>query len=196
MEDIQFEGQQTDERILSTVSPHPLSKYLAIGKIILLAIFFYAILILIGTVVPDAAGTLKLFGLLADLILLAVGIWWNTTVYGRDRTYITDRRIIRFDVVSPFFTTKRELFWNEALKAKSYAPNLFYRSLKIGTVEVEPLLGGTESVVVRDCYFFEDLANYVDKILYTFKNKPEEIGSIMPFILKPRGKRDQAEPNK
>ncbi len=190
--DIVFEGQQTGERILSTITPHPLSKYLAIAKIVLLSVFFYAILLLIGTVVPDAAALLRLFGLLASLTLLLVGIWWNSSVYGRDRTYITDRRIIRFDVVSPFYTTKRALFWSEALKAKAYAPNIFYRSLKVGTVEVEPLLGGTESVTVRDCYYFEDFANYIDKILYTFKNKPEEIGSIMPFILKPKGKRDAA----
>lgn len=189
MADIVFEGQQTDERILYTIVPHPFSKYLAIGKIVFLSIFFYLVLLLISTIVPDAASALKTVGILLSFVLLVIGIWWNNTVYTRDRAYITDRRIIRFDVVSPFFKTKRELFWNEALKAKAYAPNLFYRMMKVGILEVDPIMGERENVIVRDVYYFEDLANYIDKILFTFKNKPAEIESIQPFIPKPRGER-------
>lgn len=192
METIIFDGQQTGERILYTLVPHPLSKYLAITRIVFLAVFFYFMLFLIGTVVPTAASFLRSLGLVLSLILVAFGIWWNRTVYAKDRTYITDRRIIRFDVVSPFFTTKRALFWNEALKAKAYAPNLLYRMLKVGTLEVEPATATPEqeNVIVRDVYYFEDLANYIDKILFTFKNKPTEVDQIRPFVPKPRGQRD------
>lgn len=189
MEGIVFEGQQTDERVLYTVVPHYLSKYIAIAKIIFLSVFFYFVLVLIGTIVPDAASLLRIAGLIFSIVLLAVGVWWNHTVYSRDRAYITDRRIIRFDVVSPFFTTKRELFWNEALKAKAYAPNLLFRMMKVGTLEVDPIMGERENVIIRDVYYFEDLANYIDKILFTFKNKPVEMNEIMPFIPLPRGKR-------
>lgn len=190
MAEIVFEGQQTDERILTTITPYALSKFIAITKIIFLAIFFYLVLILIGTIVPDAAAALRTIGLLLAIILLVVGIWWNNTVYAKDRAFITDRRIIRFDQVSPFFQTKRELFWNEALKAKSYAPNLLFRFLKVGTLEVEPVMGEAENVIVRDVYYFEDLANYIDKILFLFKNKPEDMASLTPFVPKPRGHRN------
>ena len=53
-----------------------------------------------------------------------MGTWWNNLIAREDRTYLTDRRIIRFEVVTPFFKTKRALFWNEAMKAKGYAQNL------------------------------------------------------------------------
>jgi hypothetical protein len=91
--------------------------------------------------------------------------------------------------VSPFFVTKRALFWNEALKAKAYASNIFFRSFKIGTIDVEPQLAEHEDVRVTDVYYFEDLANYIDKILFTFKNKPEDIASIKPFVPKVKGQR-------
>lgn len=192
MQQIEFDGQQAGERILYTAVPHPATKYLAIARLIFLAVFFFIVLWLIGTVVPTAAAALRLTGLVLALVLLVGGLWWNSVVYAKSKTYITDRRIIRFDVVSPFFTTKRALFWNEALKAKAYAPNLFYRLLSVGTVEIEPVTASPEqeNVVVRDVYYFEDLANYVDKILFTFKNKPAEIDQIRPFLPKPRGQRD------
>ncbi len=189
MEKLFFDGKQTDERVLYAIAPHPFAKNLAIGRIVLLAIFFFVVLSLIGSVVPAAGGALRTAGAIVSVLLLSVGIWWNHVAYVNDRTYITDRRIIRFDTVSPFFQTKRALFWNEALKAKAYSRNILFRYLKIGTVEVEPLLGEKENVIVSDVYYFEDLANYVDKILFTFKNKPTEIAQIEPFVPKPRGQR-------
>lgn len=190
MDEIVFEGQQTGERVLCEIRAHEFSKYIAVAKIIFLSLFFYLVLSMISSVVVQAAALLKSAGLIFSLLLLIIGIWWNITVYSKDRTYITDRRIIRFDVVSPFFKTKRALFWNEALKAKGYAPNLLYRAFKIGTIAVEPIMGEKENIVVTDVYYFEDLANYIDKILFTFKNKPTEIDTIQPFIPKPRGQRD------
>jgi len=186
----QFDGQQEGERVLYTVTPHVFSLQLAIARIVFLSIFFFIVLWLIGTVVPSAASLLTIIGLFLAIILLGVGVWWNITVHKKARTYITDRRIIRFDVVSPFFTTKRALFWNEALKAKAYAPNMIFRMMKVGTIDVEPQLAEHEDVRVTDVFYFEDLANYIDKILFTFKNTPSEVANLKPFVPKPKGQRD------
>ncbi len=185
----QFEGQQSDERILYCIIPHVFAKYVAIARLIILSVIFFFTLYLISTVVPSFAGLLRTIGLLFSLILLVVGAWWNTMVFTKSKTFITDRRIIRFEVVSPFFLTKRVLFWNEALKAKAYTPNLLYRFLNIGTIQVEPHLSDHENVKVTDVFYFEDLANYIDKILFTFKNKPAEIVNLSPFVPKPKGQR-------
>ncbi len=47
-----------------------------------------------------------------------------------------------------------------------------------------------EDVRVTDVYYFEDLANYIDKILFTFKNTPGDIAAIKPFVPHPKGQRD------
>lgn len=185
-----FDGQQEGERILYTVTPHAVHKYLAIARLIFLAVFFFIVLWVIGGIVPAMTAILRVAGFVLALILLGAGYWWNLSVFKKSRTYITDRRIIRFDVVSPFFVTKRALFWNEALKAKAYASNMFFRSLKIGNIEVEPQLAEHEDVRITDVYYFEDLANYIDKILFTFKNKPAEIAAVKPFVPKAKGQRD------
>lgn len=191
MENIQFDGQQTDERVLYIIVPHPLAKYLAIATLVILAGFFYFFLQLIGGIAPSFAGLfIRIASFIFPVLLLVVGIWWNQTVYSKSKTYITDRRIIRFEVTTPFFTTKRALFWNEALKAKGYAPNIFWKMLNIGAVEVEPHLAENEDVHVSDVFMYDDVANYIDKILYTFKNKPAEVALIKPFVPKPKGQRD------
>jgi hypothetical protein len=183
-----FSGQQTDEKILYILTPHPLMKIISNIILVLLAIFFAFFITLIGAVVN--AGFLWLIGLTFAILLIVGGLWWNHKTFQENLTYITDRRIVRFVVVSPFFKTKRELFWNEALKAKSYSQNLILRGMKIGTLQVEPIASTSENIIVTNVYMFEDVANYIDKILYIFKNKPDEISLIKPFIAKPKGKRD------
>ncbi len=188
--DIQFDGQQTNERILCIIIPHTFTKYVALVRLILLALFFFFILQLIGSVVTNIAGALQIASVVLSGLLLVVGFWWNNTVYKKSKTYITDRRIIRFEVMTPFFTTKRALFWNETLKAKGYAQNIFWKTLKIGKVRVEPQLAEGEDVLVHDVFMYDDVANYIDKILFTFKNKPAEVSEIKPFVPKPKGERD------
>lgn len=189
MTSIQFDGQQTDERILFTITPHRFTHYIAVAKLFFLCTFFYTIILFIASAVVIMSQTIQLIGFILAVLTFLAGFWWNKRVYTLSKTYITDRRIIRFDVVSPFFQTKRALFWNEALKAKGFSSNMLFRTLGIGIVEILPIVLDHEAVHVRDVYLFEDVANYIDKILFTFKNTPSEIPSIRPFIPKPKGMR-------
>ncbi|MBI3956276.1 hypothetical protein HY339_03380 [Candidatus Gottesmanbacteria bacterium] len=189
MSTIVFDGQQEGERILYELRPHPIAKYLAIARGTLLALGLVLVLLIIAFVVPSGAGTLTALGVTAGLMLIAASVWWNNKVYGQSKTYITDRRVMRFDVVSPFYQTKRSLFWNEALKAKGWAPNLLSRILGIGTVEVSPHMDQHEDVVIPNVAYFEDIANYIDKILFTSKQTPQALSDFKPFIPKPRGQR-------
>ncbi len=181
-----FDGQQEAERILYELRPHPIAKYLAITRGLILSLSLVLALLIIASVVPAVSGILTTIGIILGLVLTAAALWWNTKVYGQSRTYITDRRIMRIAPVSPFYQTKRSLFWGEALKAKGYAPNLLYRTLGIGTVEVAPHMDQHEDVVVTSVAYFEDIANYIDKILFTYKQAPQALTDFKPFIAKPR----------
>lgn len=190
MSTIEFDGQQAGERVLSTITPHRLAHTIAIIKLFFLCIFFYSILVFISYTVPVIQTAIRLVGFSLGFLTFLAGLLWNKKVYLLSKTYITDRRIIRFEIVSPFVVTKRALFWNEALKAKGYAANMLFRTLGIGIVEVEPHLSDRENVRVTDVYLFEDIANYIDKIIYTFNNERSELANIKPFIPKSRGMRD------
>lgn len=186
---ILFDGQQEGERVLYELRPHPIAKNLAIIRGIFLSFGFVLVLFIIASVTPPFAGLFTATGVILGLVLIAGSLWWNNKVYGLSTTYITDRRIMRFEVVSPFYQTKRSLFWNEALKAKGYAPNMFYRILGIGTVQVAPHMDQHEDVVVTSVAYFEDIANYIDKILFTYKQSPQALSYFKPFVAKPRGHR-------
>ncbi len=187
---MKFDGQQSDEKVLYVITPH--------NSKLILSIFFTTISILavgaflfgVTTFFPEFINLLRTIIVLMLLLGTIIAGWWIWQAQVHDRTYITDRRIIRFDVVSPFFTNKRALFWNEVLKAKAYAPNMIIRILKIGVLQIEPVAAEHESIIIPDVYYHEDLANYLDKILFTFKNKPADMTTIKPFIAKPKGKRD------
>lgn len=190
MEGIVFDGQQTDEKILAVIRPHGFTLAFSFLKACLILVFFYAVLFSTATILPEASGQIRLWSTVLFILLLVGSLLWITTVFKKATTYITDRRIIRFELLSPIYTAKRALFWTEALKAKAYSTNLFWRLLKIGTVQVEPQAADHESVRVTDMYLFEDLANYLDKIIFTVKSNPESITSLRTFIPKPKGQRD------
>jgi len=184
-----FNGQQTDERVLFTIKPHPLAKTVAIGKTVAVALIFYIILFIVASS-TSFTGALRIVGFIIVLVVSMLAILWNSYLEKTDRTYITDRRIIRFETITPVLKTKRALFWNEALKAKAFAPNFLSRLFGIGQVVIEPQLAEGENVIIKNVAYYEDLANYMDKILFTFKSKPEEIQNIKPFVPKPKGQRD------
>jgi hypothetical protein len=185
---IVFDGQQTDEHVLYMVTPHPMAKTIANSNVVAVAIIFYLILFIIASATPISIA-LRVIGFIIAVAVSILGAFWNSYLEKTDRTYITDRRIIRFETITPILKTKRALFWNEALKAKAFAPNFLSRSLGVGQVVIEPQLAEGENVIIKNVPYYEDLANYIDKILFTFKNKPGDISSIKPFVPKPKGQR-------
>lgn len=187
--DMQFDGQQSDERVLTVISPHISRFIFSLTIVIVVFLFILGILYSIASFIPLFATMVKTISTLLSLFVLAIAIWWLWKTQTRDKTYITDRRIIRFDIVTPFFINKRALFWNETLKVKAYAPNMLFRLMKIGILQIEPVAAEQESIVIPDIYYHEDLANYIDKIIFTFKNKPDDIKSMKPFVPLPKGKR-------
>lgn len=186
----QFDGQQEGERILYTVHEHPLTAYISYVTIIAVGICIFAFTALISSTFPGASTLVWAIGTLFGLLELAVGVLWTKRHHEQSVAYITDRRIMRFEAVSPFFVAKRALFWNEALKAKAVTKNIFWKILNIGMVVVETQVPDQGEVRLGNVYFYDDLVNYIDKILFLFKNSPGEISSLKPFIPKPKGKRD------
>ena len=187
---MEFDGQQSGEKVFTVIRPHISHFYISFTITIVCFIIVLAILLSITSYIPAVAYTVNMIGAGASILILIIASWWLWKTQSEDKTYITDRRIIRFDVVTPFFTNKRALFWNEILKVKAYAPNMIMRLLKVGTLQIEPVAAEAESIVIPDVYYHEDLANYLDKILFTFKNTPSGMFTIKPFVAKPKGKRD------
>lgn len=186
---IAFDGQQEGERVLFEIRPHPIVMRFALLRIAFTASIFVLIVFVIGTQ-SSFTSALFLIPFVGIAAAAAGAVFWVKRQHEDTRAYITDRRVMRFERISPFMVAKRALFWNEVLKAKAYEPNLLLKSYNIGTLIIEPQVQTEENVIIAQVSYAQDLANYIDKILFTFKNTPADITKIKPFVPKPKGERD------
>ena len=186
-----FEGKQQGERLLYIIRPHSLLLFLGIIQISLIAVAAYFVWNRLGT------GVLRLdqsqyelgVGIIAALGLF--GLWWKNKYYNSLRAYVTDRRIVRFEAVFPVTEKKRTLMWKEVAKTRGVASNFIWRLIKIGELEIVPkVIEGDGEMMIPYAFYFEDLASYVDKIVYLSQHEPEKLESMRAFIAKPKGKRD------
>lgn len=185
----EFSGQQTGERVLHRMRSHPLIKGFAYLKFALFALIIFLVFRTLGMLLPSFGGLLRGAGIGLALFAFGFGAWWIEKSYQLGITFITDRRIVRFEPIFPGFVNVRSLFWNEVQKAKGYPPNIVLRLLGVGVVEVEPSVANDHDIRVTDVPYYHDIVNYIDKILFLFKNRPNEIEALRPFIAKPAGMR-------
>ena len=198
-----FFGKQEGERILHFVQPHPLAIKFKLIKVYLAAVVILGGFILVGTLTDSMFGIFFLFGLVATVATIIVGSLIVKISRRKNKTYFTDRRIVRFEPTTLFATNIRSLSWDEVVKVKTYPPNVFLKQRKIGTVviharttvrtvddEMKPSTVTADDIEITDVYYYRDLGNYIDKILYTYKRKPKDVKKIKPFVEKPAGQRD------
>lgn len=199
--DRDFYGKQEDEKILYVVHPHPLATTFGLLKIYAVAIIIALALIILGSQITSLSGLFYFIGIALFLIVISIGSKIILDWQKRNVSYITDRRLVRFEPTTLFATNSRSITWDEVVKVKTYPPNFIWKQLAIGNVVVhartpahaydeESKWGITaDDIQLSDVYFYRDLGNYIDKILFTYKQKPREIIDIHPFVPKPRGQR-------
>lgn len=183
-----FYGQQEGERVLHIVRPHPLFRVTRLMISLILTGALSYLVFIIGLRFISEEHSL-LFSMIIGLIILICLFWWNEIVYRKARAYITDRRFVRVEALFPCFERRRSLFWNEVGKAKGYPANFVFRFLKIGNISIAPLIVPLEDITIKWVYYFDDLVNYIDKILYLHKNEPESLKTLRAFIERPKGER-------
>lgn len=196
-----FYGQQEDEKILYVTKPHPVSTFINFIKVYLVALLIFIVFFFLGREISVISGTFYLIGVIIPLITIILGTKMVKNIQEKNISYITDRRIVRFDPTTFFATNIRTLSWDEAVKVKTFAPNMIWKQMKIGTVivharttvktideEVRHTLSA-DDIEINDVYLYRDLGNYIDKILFTYKQMPKEVSEIRPFVAKPKGLR-------
>ena len=199
-----FYGQQTDERILYVVRPHWLSQTILFLKFLAGAgiVFFIAVIVAEQGLMQKYAGQFGIGGGVIAGIIVVIGLWVVKNARQKNIAYITDRRVVKFEASTPFATNTRSLNWEEAVKVKTYARNAIWKQLMIGSVVVHakttiatPEASKTERLVTDDdveipsVYFYRDMGNYIEKILFLYKKQPKDIAALQSFVPRVKGKR-------
>jgi hypothetical protein len=198
--DTDFYGKQTDEKILYVVKPHPLSTVFGLLKIYLIAVVISLVLVILGSQLGSLAEIFVTAGIVLFFLIIVIGTKVILDWEAREIAYITDRRLVRFEPTTLFATNPRSLAWDEVVKIKTYPSNFILKQMAIGNVVVHARTPGrpddrgggeitADDIQLEDVYYYRDLGNYIDKILFTYKQKPAEIANIRPFVPKPRGER-------
>jgi hypothetical protein len=198
MNDQYFPGQQEDERVLHIITPHPIAEYSSIAKLVGISLLLLVSLLFLGKIHP----IFPLLGIVLALVVFVVGSLIVHTMHEKNIAYVTDRRIVRFESSNLFTTNSRSLSWDDTVKVKTFAPNFLWRMFNIGTVTVHAkttlihINSSTQQNTVtnddldlHDVYYYRDLGNYIDKILYLNKHNPAELSSLRAFVPKPKGQR-------
>jgi len=192
-----FIGQQEGENIISVITPHKMALIVEYIKL-----FFISALLLVGFI--SFNGISRVFvviGVVSSLVVLVVGFLVCRLLQLKRVVYITDRRIIRFEPSNIFVINNRSLTWENILKVKTFSPNVVWRMLNLGNIIVHSkttstgdnnpnqILIGNDDIVLKNIYFYRDLGNYIDKILYTYNNNRDELKNIRSFVTKVKGER-------
>jgi hypothetical protein len=199
--DTDFFGKQEGERILYVIRPHKLSLFVKLAKVYLIAVAVFIALTILGTELGLRAVFIS-SGLIISLAMILLGTKIMTNYQKRDIAYVTDRRLMRFEPTTLLATNPRSLTWDEVVKVKTYPPNMIWKELAIGNVVVHartparpaeeskgPYTITADDIELRDVYYYKDLGNYIDKILFTYKKRPKAMDEIRPFVTKPKGQR-------
>ncbi|MDZ4785020.1 MAG: hypothetical protein SGJ02_02975 [bacterium] len=185
----EFDGQQEGEGVLYKFVPHSIAFWTSITKLSIGAAAIFGVAWLTAQVIPARFELINQVKFTLIAVYLLVGIWWLRKYYREAITYITERRVVRFEPVFPCFHKKRMLFWANVIKSKAVSYNILARLCKIGGVQIFPVYGEGEDIKLDYVYYYEDLTNFVDKILFVSKHKPTELGDLRPFVPMPKGER-------
>lgn len=198
--DDDFYGRQEGERILYVVKPHFLATIFQMVKIWGVALIIFLAFLMIGSQLGSISGIFSFGGIILSLTIIFFGTKILADYHKRNISYITDRRVVHFEPTTLFATNSRTLSWDEVVKVKSFPPNFFWKQLAVGSVVVTARTPGrpdssdhdimVDDIELKDVYYYRDLGNYIDKILFTFKQRPKEVDLIRPFVPKPKGFRD------
>ncbi len=198
-----FYGQHSDEVVLYTVREHPVVVFASYAKVALAAGLVLITTFIASGVLAAYSGTIMTIGWVLTLIIAVGGVWGVHASEGKNVAYITDRRIVRFRASSPFAVNTRALAWDEAVKVKTFAPNFIWRMMNVGTLVVHAKstvittpdardrnLITDDDVEIDNVYYYRDLGNYIDKLLYLNRADRSKLKEMKPFVTKPKGKRD------
>lgn len=200
--DRDFFGKQDGEKILYVVRPHPLAISMSVVKVYIISLAVFLAFTILGTELLDIRIFIFL-GLLTSITIAVIGTKVINDYKKRDIAYVTDRRLVRFEPTTLFATNPRTITWDEVVKVKTYPSNVILKQLAIGNLVIHSRSSmrdyqpeekkfydiSVDDIELKDVYYYKDLGNYIDKILFVYKKHPKEMDEIRPFITKPKGQR-------
>lgn len=183
--DLTFPGKNTGERILFVTreSGAMLRFRLAslMGICVILGSLAYVLLTVFGKILPFIQ--ILHVGIPVTLAMVGVigGLWVYTT-WRKSVFIITTRRLTKIIYTTPFTWYQFSLGLDEIADTGSYASSYFEALFHLGYFVARSAAASVKNFKIINITFAQDLHNYVNKLLYTFKHHKKHIEEFRPFI--------------
>ncbi len=194
---LRFPGQASDERILYVNREASVPLYLRLAFVVIAALVLTGVAVgvlnVLSNLIGGIASVLFPAALLLGMVFGGIGLWWVYTTWKKSIFVITNRRLTKFIYVTPWNRYNLSVTLDMIEDTGAYSRGYFQALLHIGTFTARSAAGNRE-----EKYFFvdnvehgEDLANYVNKVLFMFKHDVSKLDTFRPFISAKSGDRDQ-----
>ncbi len=193
---IRFPGQASDERMLYAGREASIMLYIRLTFVVVATLVLTGVSLgllgVFGGFIGLAVGFLFPIALLFGIVFGGVGLWWVSTIWKKSIFIITNRRLTKFIYVTPWNRYNLSVTLDMVEDTGAYSRGYFQALFHIGTLTARSAAGNRE-----EKYFFvnnveraEDLANYINKVLFTFKHDIAKLTTFRPFISAKSGQRD------
>ncbi len=196
---LRFPGQASDEKVLYLTREHSLFLIFRLLFILLIGIsIILASVILnrvIGQVFASQLLSIVLLGmLLVFLLFTIVGSWWVFTLWKKSVAIVTNKRLIKFIYTTPVNRYNMSLPLEMIVDTSSHNRGLLSSYLKIGSITARSSASSSgvatnDNLRVNKKYFylenikyFEDLQQYLNKLINTLHKQPAELNKFRPFL--------------
>ena len=183
-----FPGQAKDEKILYVTRESKALLYLRLMMVVLVSLTLF----MAGFILPDLLEMfggvvvnwvrLGVFGL--SVVFLVVGGWWIYSLWRKSIFILTNRRLTKFIYTTPWNRYNLSLSLDRVVDTGSYARGYFQALLGVGTFTARSSAGNRQEkyFYIENVHQFEDLANYVNKVLFVYTRDVDKLDSFRPFL--------------
>lgn len=184
-EGIKFPGQHSEEKILFITREGILM--LKFKLFVFFATYFFGLIFGIYTfkntsfINFDFSSYLLAFIFLWTL-LYAFAYWWIRIIYRKNLFIITTRRLTKFIHTTPWTRYQMSLGLDKIVDTGAYRKGFLQMIFSYGYFVARSAAGAIKNFKIINISFAEDLHNYVNKLLFVFNEKANDLDKFRPFI--------------
>lgn len=189
---LHFHGLSTGERILFVTRESPAILYLRRIVLFFVLVTFIFLGLLFSSILQSyhlIFTVLFPFSVIIGFCLFVSGYWWVGTTYKKSVFIITTRRLTKIIYTTPFTWYQFSLGLDEIADTGSYSSSYFEALFHLGYFVARSGAAAIKNFKIVNISFAGDLHNYVNKLLFVYKNTPEHMSEFRPFI--PHLKKDE-----
>jgi len=196
---LHFPGQASDERVLYVTREHPLFLIFRLLFVVLVGLSIILASIILNQTISQVfdsqiLSTVLVVMLLFFFLFMLFGAWWIFTLWKKSVAIVSNKRLIKFIYTTPVNRYNMSLPLEMIVDTSCHNRGFLSSYLNIGNITARSSASSSgvatdDTSRVNKKYFyleniqyFEDLQQYLNKLINTLHKQPEELAEFRPFI--------------